>query len=53
MGRQFLGLLAAAMICVHGATAAAETEYERALQQRKVGVQGTTAAAETESPRAL
>lgn len=48
MGSKFIGLLAAALICVQGTAAAVETEYDRAVQQRKGGVQRTAEAAPTD-----
>lgn len=48
MGSKLIGLLAAALICVHGTSAAVETEYDRAAQQRKAEGQRTAAAAPTD-----
>jgi uncharacterized protein len=45
MGSKFIGLLTAALFCVHGTAAAVETEYDRATQQRKGGAQRTAEAA--------
>jgi len=48
MGSKLIGLLAAALICVYGTSAAVETEYDRAAQQRKAEGQRTAAAAPTD-----
>jgi uncharacterized protein len=45
MVRKLIGLLAAALICVHGTATAVETEYDRALEQRKTEAKETATAA--------
>ena len=44
MGSKLIGLVAAVLICVQGTSAAVETEYDRATQQRKGEGQRTAAA---------